>query len=145
MDAFLRKLYVDMTNDDYNAFRPREDDVEGPMYSDKTIMRALRALEQTEEGTPERNYMAEMMRKHGPRAGVPFGETYPQSYEAGEDKFSNLLEDFREYRREGDLLGQVAAGGKGVMVIANPLNAGPTTSGFVQGLLRYMMERDQGD
>ena len=141
MDAFLRKLYVDMTNDDYNAFRPREDDVEGPMYSDETILRALRALEQTEEGTPERNYMVKMMREHGPRAGVPFGKTYPSSYEAGEDKFDNLLADFRESRKEGDLLGQVAAGGKGIMAIANPLNAGPTTSGFMQGLLRYMMER----
>jgi len=141
MDLFLRKLYVDMTNDNRNAYRPREDDVEGPMYSDETILRALRALEQTEEGTPERNYMAEMMRKHGPRAGVPFGGTYPSSYEAGEDKFSNLLEDFREAREKGDLLGQFAAGGKGLMAIANPLNSAPTTSGFMQGLLRYMMER----
>ena len=44
MDLFLRKLYVDLTDDEYNASRPREDDVEGPMYSDETILRALRAL-----------------------------------------------------------------------------------------------------
>ena len=73
MDPFLRKLYVDLTNDEYNAFRPREDDVEGPMYSDDTILRALRALEQTEEGTPERNYMVEMMRRRGPRVGAAAG------------------------------------------------------------------------
>ena len=37
MDPFLRKLYVDLTADEYNAYRPREDDVEGHMYSDETI------------------------------------------------------------------------------------------------------------
>lgn len=143
MDPFLRKLYVDLTLDEDRAFRPREDDVEGPMYSDKTILRALRALEQTEEGTPERAYMVKMMQEYGPRAGVPFGKTYPQSYEYGQDRFDSLLGDFRDARKKGDLLGQISAGGQGVMTAFNPLNAGATTTGFMQGLLRYMMERGE--
>ena len=141
MDAFLRKLYVDMTNDDYNTFRPREDDVEGPMYSDKTILRALRALEQTEEGTPERNYMAEMMRTHGPRVGASFGDEYEGSYEGGQDKFGNLLED---YRKADGLLGKVSAGGKMANGALNPLGDA-SSAGMMDGILRYFMERRRGE
>jgi len=144
MDPFLRKLYVDLTNDEYNAFRPREDDVEGPMYSDKTILRALRALEQTEEGTPERNYMAEMMRTHGPRVGVGAGKYYPHSYEAGEDLFSDLLADYQEAGREKDLLGQVSAGGKAALSILNPLSSPDKRAGATKGLLRYFSEYARG-
>ena len=141
MDPFLRKLYVDMTNDEYNAFRPREDDVEGPMYSDETILRALRALEQTEEGTPERNYMAEMMRKHGPRVGASFGDEYESSYEGGQDRFSNLLEDYRE---ADGLLGKVSAGGKMAYGALNPLGDASSV-GMMDGILRYFMERRRGE
>ena len=141
MDLFLRKLYVDLTNDEYNASRPREDDVEGPMYSDETILRALRALEQTEEGTPERNYMVQMMRKHGPRVGATVGGDYASSYEAGQDRFGNLLED---YRKADGLLGKIAAGGKAVYGMANPLG-GASNVGMVDGLLRYFMEKQRGE
>ena len=141
MDLFLRKLYVDLTNDEYNASRPREDDVEGPMYSDETILRALRALEQTEEGTPERNYMVQMMRKHGPRVGATVGGDYENSYEAGQDRFGNLLEDYRE---ADDLLGKIAAGGKAAYGVVNPLG-GASNVGMMDGILRYFMEKRRGE
>jgi hypothetical protein len=144
MDLFLRKLYVDLTDDEYNASRPREDDVEGPMYSDETILRALRALEQTEEGTPERNYMVQMMRKHGPRVGATVGGDYESSYEGGQDKFDNLLADFREARKERDLLGQVAASGKAAYGVLNPLG-GASNVGMMDGILRYFIEKQRGE
>lgn len=144
MDPFLRKLYVDLTNDEYNAFRPREDDVEGPMYSDKTILRALRALEQTEEGTPERSYMIEKMVEHGPRAGVGVGKSYPHSYEAGEDLFSDLLADYQKAGRDKDLLGQISAGGKAAFGILNPLSSPDKRAGATKGLLRYFSEYARG-
>jgi len=141
MDPFLRKLYVDLTNDEYNAFRPREDDVEGPMYSDDTILLALRALEQTEEGTPERNYMVEMMRRRGPRVGAAAGGDYESSYEYGQDRFDDLLED---YRKSDGLLGKVAAGGKAAYGVLNPLG-GASNVGMMDGLLRYFMEKQRGE
>ena len=144
MDPFLRKLYVDLTNDEYNAFRPREDDVEGPMYSDKTILRALRALEQTEEGTPERNYMVGKMVEYGPRAGVGLGQYYPYSYEAGEDLFSELIADYQKAGREEDFLGQISAGGKAAISILNPLSSPDKRAGATKGLLRYFSEYARG-
>ena len=141
MDPFLRKLYVDLTNDEYNAFRPREDDVEGPMYSDETILRALRALEQTEEGTPERNYMVQMMRRRGPRVGATVGGDYKSSYEYGQDRFDDLLAD---YRKSDGLLGKVAAGGKAAYGVLNPLG-GASNVGMMDGLLRYFMEKRRGE
>jgi hypothetical protein len=141
MDLFLRKLYVDLTNDEYNASRPREDDVEGPMYSDETILRALRALEQTEEGTPERNYMVQMMRKHGPRVGATVGGDYESSYEAGLDEFDELLQD---YRKADGLLGKIAAGGKAAYGVMDPLG-GASNVGMMDGILRYFMEKRRGE
>ena len=141
MDPFLRKLYVDLTADEYNAYRPREDDVEGHMYSDETILRALRALEQTEDGSPERNYMIGVMRKHGPRVGAAAGGDYKNSYEYGQDRFDDLL---HEYREADGLLGKVSAGGKAAYGALNPLG-GASNIGMMDGILRYFMEKRRGD
>jgi hypothetical protein len=144
MDPFLRKLYVDITGDEYNAYRPREDDVEGHMYSDATILRALRALEGTEEG-PKRAFMIEQMLEKGPRAGASAGVYYPYSYEAGEDLFSDLLADYQEAGREDDLLGQISAGGKAAFGILNPLSSPDKRAGATKGLLRYISEYARGE
>ena len=85
--------------------------------------------------------MAEMMRTHGPRVGASFGDEYESSYEGGQDKFGNLLED---YRKADGLLGKVSAGGKMAYGALNPLGDA-SSAGMMDGILRYFMERRRGE
>lgn len=139
MDPFLRKLYVDLTMDDYNAYRLREDDTEGYMYSDNTIMRALRKLEAAEDAD-EFSYLVKAMREYGPRAGASMN--YETSNYAGQDFFDQRLEDYREAGRRGDILGQGKAMARVGMGLLNPLSSGDKRAGVTRGLLRYISERE---
>ena len=100
MDPFLRKLYVDLTMDEYNAYRPREDDTEGFMYSDNTIMRALRKIEAAKDAD-EFRYLVKAMREYGPRAGASMN--YETSNYVRKRSSDQRLEDYREAGRRGDI------------------------------------------
>lgn len=139
MDPFLRKLYVDLTMDERNAYRPREDDTEGFMYSDNTIMRALRRLEAAEDAN-EFSYLVKAMRKYGPRAGASMN--YKTSNYAGQDFFDERLADYQEATRRGDIVGRGKAVARVGMGLLNPLSSGDKRAGVTRGLLRYISERE---
>lgn len=139
MDPFLRKLYVDLTMDERNAYRPREDDTEGFMYSDNTIMRALRRLEAAEDAN-EFSYLVKAMRKYGPRAGASMN--YKTSNYAGQDFFDERLADYQEATRRGDIVGRGKAIARVGMGLLNPLSSGDKRAGVTRGLLRYISERE---
>ena len=136
-----RDLYVRMTGDEYNAYRPREDDVEGHMFSDKTMQRAVEALSDMEDDEQLR-YAISAMVQYGPRKGATMGKQYPLSVEAGENYARGLIDEYSE----SDTLGQqISSGARGLLA---PFQRGMTPQnrlGVTQGLLRYMMERARGE
>ena len=73
MDTFeLRNYYAQLTGDVANAFAPREDDVEGFLYSDETIKRAIDTIENTKR-LSDQSMFSQAMSDYGPRAGVGIG------------------------------------------------------------------------
>ena len=72
MDSYeLRLNYAQMTGDEKNAFRMREDGTEGYYYSDDAIMRAMDELDRRRFS--ERNVYTNAMQQFGPRAGIAMG------------------------------------------------------------------------
>ena len=72
MDSYeLRLNYAQMTGDEKNAFRMREDGTEGYYYSDDTIRRAMDELDRRRFS--ERNVYTSAMQQFGPRAGIAMG------------------------------------------------------------------------
>lgn len=73
MDTFeLRNYYAQLTGDVANAFAPREDDVEGFLYSDESIKRAIDTIENTKR-LSDQSIFSQAMSEYGPRAGVGVG------------------------------------------------------------------------
>jgi|5B_taG_2_1085324.scaffolds.fasta_scaffold139456_1 hypothetical protein len=97
MDTFeLRNYYAQLTGDVTNAFAPREDDVEGFLYSDESIKRAIDTIENTKR-LSDQSMFSQAMSDYGPRAGVGIGRIgtlfNPQS------AYSNVTNDLDDAKR----------------------------------------------
>tara|TARA_B100001939_G_C16892753_1_gene596196 strand:- start:385 stop:774 length:390 start_codon:yes stop_codon:yes gene_type:complete len=90
MDA--RDKYAYMTGDFENAYKMREDGVEGYFYTDKMMERAVSKLENASD-TGEQTYMQNLMEKRGPHTGSYLGFTYPLSQEYGRENFQYINND----------------------------------------------------
>jgi hypothetical protein len=140
----MRDKYAREAEDEYNAYRLREDGPEGFYYSDKTISRALRELEKLnidDSDIRQREYMQRMLREHGPRRGVGYGLMYPQSYEGGRMDFID------EYRRIQDMddigrLDKLRLMGRDGLNAA--MYAPDRRRGYASGLFTYLFgDRDE--
>jgi hypothetical protein len=140
----MRDKYAREAEDEYNAYRMREDGPEGYYYSDNVISRALRELEQLgidDKDVRQREYMERMMREYGPRHGVGRGLMYPHSYERGRmdfiDKLNevNQMDDIGKLRKFGMMLGDSAE------TLMQPPSR---RRGYASGLLTYLFgDRDE--
>ena len=140
----MRDKYAREAEDEYNAYRMREDGPEGYYYSDDVIARALRELEALgidDNDVRQREYMERMMREYGPRQGVGRGLMYPHSYERGRMDFIDKLHEVNQ----NDDMGKM--GKLGVMIGdgAQTLFQAPSRRrGYVSGLLTYLFgDRDE--
>lgn len=133
-----RDLYVRMTGDERNAYLPREDDVEGHMYSDETMQRAVETLSDIEDDEQLR-YAISSMVEYGPRQGATMGMQYPMSMEAGENAARGLIDEYVKSPTRSD---QISNAAQGILAPFNPRLAPATRLGVAKGLLRYMMERE---
>lgn len=140
----MRDKYAREAQDEYNAFRLREDGPEGYYYSDSAIARALRELEKLgidDKDVRQREYMERMMREYGPRQGVGRGLMYPHSYERGRMDFIDKLheinqaDDMGKMRKLGIMIGDTAE---------TLLQAPSRRRGYASGLLTYLLgDRDE--
>ena len=140
----MRDKYAREAQDEYNAFRLREDGPEGYYYSDRAIARALRELEKLgidDKDVRQREYMERMMREYGPRQGVGRGLMYPHSYERGRMDFIDKLheinqaDDMGKMRKLGIMIGDTAE---------TLLQAPSRRRGYASGLLTYLLgDRDE--
>ena len=101
MDTFeLRNYYAQLTGDVANAFAVREDDVEGFLYSDETIKRAIDTIQNTQR-LADRPMIAQTMKDYGVRAGVPMSKMglmfNPES------AYRNVKTDMDEAKRAYDI------------------------------------------
>ena len=133
-----RDLYVRLTGDDYNAYRLREDDTEGYMYSDKTIKRAVDFLTGIDDDEQMR-YSLSKIAEHGPRQGATMGMQYPMTMEAGENAARGIIDHYKESETRSD---QISNAARGLLAPFDPRLAPATRFGVARGLLRYMMERE---
>jgi hypothetical protein len=133
-----RDLYVRMTGDERNAYLPREDDVEGHMYSNETMQRAVEALSDMEDDEQIR-YAISSMIEHGPRRGATMGMQYPMTMQAGENAARGLIDEYVSSPTRSE---QISNAARGVLAPFDPRLAPATRLGVARGLLRYMMERE---
>lgn len=135
MAESFRDLYAQITGDTFNAYRPREDGVEGHMYGEATLKRAVEKLQSMPAG-PQETYMMSKMTNMGPKKGLFSGGMYDLTPEAGEDYFRNQLDDFRDPDKNNLNVG--------MDTLKTLLHSGvspATKMGFARGLFRYLSER----
>ena len=133
----MRDKYAREAEDEYNAYRMREDGPEGYYYSDKAIARALRELEKLgidDQDVRQREYMQRMLQEHGPRRGVGYGLMYPHSYEGGRMDFIDELHRIRDL--DTNKLNEYRLMGRDAL---NAMMYAPDRSrGWFSGLLTYL-------
>ncbi len=122
-----RRRYFELTGDDVTPYAVGEQG-EGYAHSINTIARAVEALEAQQDGQYE--YTRRMMERHGPHRGVAFGNIYPETLDAGYDRFFKARDD----HREGNT-------GDAIMGLLGGMHRRPQRIGMLGGLVDYLKER----
>ena len=126
----IRDLYASLTGDTKTPYMPAETGNEGFMYSDATIQRAVNAMQSAQPR--HYAYMVDALEKYGPRAGVPMGNMFVQTPEAGYEHFNeNILKPYSEGNMSNALMGLLS-------LAAKPR---PQRLGVARGLLDYFVEK----
>ena len=101
---------------------------EGYKHSVESIARAVDALEAQQGG--QYDYTRRMMAQFGPHLGVSRGQIYPETLDAGYDRFFKAVEDYRGGDTGGAALGLLGG-----------MTRRPQRIGMLGGLVDYMRER----
>jgi len=122
-----RRRYVELTGDEETPYAVGEYG-EGYKHSIESIARAVEALEAQEDGQYE--YTRRMMEQFGPHLGVSRGNIYPETLDAGYDRFFKAVEDYRSGDAKGAAMGLMGG-----------MTRRPQRIGMMGGLVDYLRER----
>jgi hypothetical protein len=122
-----RRRYFELTGDSETPYAAGQYG-EGYKHSIESIARAVDALEAQQGG--QYDYTRRMMAQFGPHLGVSRGQIYPETLDAGYDRFFKAVEDYRGGDTGGAVLGLLGG-----------MTRRPQRIGMLGGLVDYMRER----